>query len=31
MLGVGPRAKGREMRAKYPTPGNVDQAFAALR
>ena len=31
MLGVGARAKGQEIRAKYSNPSNVDQAFADLR
>jgi N,N'-diacetylchitobiose phosphorylase len=31
MLGVGPRAKGQEIRRKYATPGAVDKAFAELR
>ena len=31
MLGVGPRAKGQEIRAKYAEPANVDQAFADLK
>ncbi|HEY2015521.1 MAG TPA: hypothetical protein VGH38_18575 [Bryobacteraceae bacterium] len=31
MLGVGPRAKGLEIKAKYSDPARVDQAFAALR
>ncbi len=31
MLGVGPRAKGREIRAKYSTLAAVDGAFEALR
>ncbi len=31
MLGVGPRTKGREVRAKYSDPANVDRAFDALR
>jgi len=31
MLGVGSRAKGREIRARYSDAGNVDVAFAALR
>jgi N,N'-diacetylchitobiose phosphorylase len=31
MLGVGPRAKGQEIRAKYAEPANVDRAFAHLR
>jgi len=30
MLGVGPRAKGREIKARYSDPGQVDRAFAAL-
>ncbi len=31
LLGVGPRAKGQEIRRKYSAPGAVDEAFAALR
>lgn len=31
MLGVGARAKGQEMRAKYEQPANIDQAFADLK
>ncbi len=31
MLGVGPRATGREMRIKYSDHRNVDDEFAALR
>ncbi len=31
MLGVGPRAKGQEIRSKYSHPERVDQAFADLR
>jgi N,N'-diacetylchitobiose phosphorylase len=31
MLGVGPRAKGQEIRNKYSTRGAVDKAFAELR
>jgi N,N'-diacetylchitobiose phosphorylase len=31
MLGVGPRAKGQEIRRKYSAPGVVDQAFGDLR
>jgi N,N'-diacetylchitobiose phosphorylase len=31
MLGVGPRAKGREIRQKYSDPATVDRAFDALR
>ncbi len=31
LLGVGPRAKGREIKAKYSDPAEVDRAFAALR
>jgi N,N'-diacetylchitobiose phosphorylase len=31
MMGVGPRAKGREVRAKYSDTARVDDAFAALR
>src|SRR5208283_1109013 len=31
MLGVGPRAKGQEIRSKYAAPGAVDKAFADLR
>ena len=31
LLGVGPRSKGREIRAKYSVPANVDHAFDALR
>ena len=31
MMGVGPRAKGREIRSKYSAPGAVDKAFADLR
>jgi N,N'-diacetylchitobiose phosphorylase len=31
MLGVGPRAKGQEIRAKYAEPAIVDQAFADLK
>lgn len=31
MLGVGPRAKGQEIRSKYAVPGAVDKAFADLR
>jgi N,N'-diacetylchitobiose phosphorylase len=31
MLGVGPRAKGREIRRKYSDPAQVDTAFAALK
>jgi N,N'-diacetylchitobiose phosphorylase len=31
LLGVGPRSKGREIRAKYSIPATVDQAFDALR
>jgi N,N'-diacetylchitobiose phosphorylase len=31
LLGVGPRAKGQEMRAKYSVPANVDREFAALK
>jgi N,N'-diacetylchitobiose phosphorylase len=31
MLGVGPRAKGREIRAKYSDVAAVDRAFDALR
>ena len=31
MLGTGPRAKGREMRAKYAQPAAVDRAFADLK
>ncbi|HEV3198966.1 MAG TPA: hypothetical protein VGZ73_13710 [Bryobacteraceae bacterium] len=30
MLGVGPRAKGREIKSKYSDTGNVDHAFEAL-
>ena len=31
MLGVGPRAKGKETRSKYSIPANVDREFAALK
>ena len=31
LLGVGPRAKGREVKAKYSDSVEVDRAFAALR
>jgi N,N'-diacetylchitobiose phosphorylase len=31
LLGVGPRAKGKEVRVRYSQPAKVDQAFAALR
>jgi N,N'-diacetylchitobiose phosphorylase len=31
MLGVGARGKGREVRARYSMPANVDWAFEALR
>lgn len=31
MLGVGPRAQGREIKRKYSGPGKVDEAFAALK
>lgn len=31
LLGVGPRAKGQEIRAKYSDFANLDQAFADLR
>lgn len=31
MLGVGPRAKGQEIRAKYAEPANVERAFADLK
>ena len=31
LLGVGPRAKGQEMRRKYAAAGAVDEAFTALR
>jgi N,N'-diacetylchitobiose phosphorylase len=31
MLGVGPRAKGKEIKQKYSQPANVDRAFADLR
>jgi N,N'-diacetylchitobiose phosphorylase len=31
LLGVGPRAKGREMKRRYSDPANVDAAFDALR
>jgi N,N'-diacetylchitobiose phosphorylase len=31
MLGVGARAKGQEIRAKYAEPANVDRAFADLK
>jgi N,N'-diacetylchitobiose phosphorylase len=31
MLGVGPRAKGKEIKAKYSQLTNVDKAFADLR
>jgi N,N'-diacetylchitobiose phosphorylase len=31
MLGVGPRAAGREMRTKYSLPKNVDNAFEELK
>ncbi len=31
MLGVGPRGTGRQVRAKYSIPANVDHAFEALR
>jgi len=31
LLGVGPRAKGREAKAKYSDLAEVDRAFAALR
>jgi N,N'-diacetylchitobiose phosphorylase len=31
MLGVGPRAKGQEIRAKYAEPANVDRVFADLK
>ncbi len=31
MLGVGPRAQGQEIRAKYSIPANIDHAFDALR
>ena len=31
MLGVGSRAKGQEIRAKYAEPANVNRAFADLR
>jgi N,N'-diacetylchitobiose phosphorylase len=31
MLGVGPRSKGREIRAKYSDFANVDRAFETLR
>jgi N,N'-diacetylchitobiose phosphorylase len=31
MLGVGPRATGKQIRAKYSDPANVDAAFQALR
>ncbi len=30
-LGVGPRAKGSEIKKKYSNPAEVDRAFAALR
>jgi N,N'-diacetylchitobiose phosphorylase len=30
MLGVGPRAKGREIREKYANSANVDRAFSEL-
>ncbi|HEX6881597.1 MAG TPA: hypothetical protein VF135_14600 [Terriglobales bacterium] len=31
LLGVGPRSKGKEMRAKYSSPESVNRAFADLR
>jgi N,N'-diacetylchitobiose phosphorylase len=31
MLGVGPRAKGQQIRRKYSAPGAVDEAFVELR
>jgi N,N'-diacetylchitobiose phosphorylase len=31
MLGVGPRAKGRKIKAQYSEPAKVDEAFEALR
>ncbi len=31
MLGVGPRANGKEIKAKYSNLANVDQAFEALK
>ncbi len=31
MLGVGPRAKGQEIRRKYSTPSVVDRAFEGLK
>jgi N,N'-diacetylchitobiose phosphorylase len=31
MLGVGPRAKGKEIRSKYSDLANVDREFAALK
>ncbi len=31
LLGVGPRSKGKEMRAKYSSPQSVDRAFMDLR
>lgn len=31
MLGVGPRAKGQEIRVKYANPANVDRVFGDLR
>jgi N,N'-diacetylchitobiose phosphorylase len=31
MLGVGPRAVGQSIRAKYSDPANVDRAFAELK
>jgi N,N'-diacetylchitobiose phosphorylase len=31
MLGVGPRAKGKEIRSKYSIAANVDREFAALK
>ena len=31
LLGVGPRARGRELKTKYSDPAEVDRAFAALR
>ena len=31
MLGVGPREKGREVRARYAAPAAVDAALAAIR
>jgi N,N'-diacetylchitobiose phosphorylase len=31
MLGVGPRAKGKEIKAKYSNPAAVDKAFADIK